>query len=67
MLFIYFCYQVKSHECIHFCICSQTCIKRSPLEQTKKWSFKTGSIHMKFCTTGVTGQEKCDLLMQATA
>ena len=28
------------------------------------WSYKTGSIHMKF---SMTGQEKGDLLIQATA
>ena len=36
---------------------NQTCIKRTPLGKTKKWSFnrqplKRGSIHMKFSMTG---------------
>ena len=48
---------------------SQTCIKRSPLGQIKgslinKWPLERGLIYMKF---SLTGQEKCDLLIQVTA
>ena len=49
---------------------SQTCIKRSwPLGQRKcglvrQGPLKRGSIQMKF---SMTGQEKCDLLIQLTA
>jgi hypothetical protein len=49
-------------------IYSQTCIKRSPLEERKRdlnmWPLKRGSIHMTF---SIIGQEKGDLLIHGTA
>ena len=63
-------YPCTNHRAGRPYIYSQTCIKRSPLEQTKKgvfqemWPLKRGSIHMKF---SMVGQEKGDLLIQVTA
>ena len=66
---IYFVYVVQSlredkQKCvIRKQIYSQTCIRRSPLGQRES-GLKRGSIHIKF---SMTGQEKCDLLIQWTA
>ena len=48
---------------------SQICIKRSPLKQKKNLSFKTGDLlkDAQLMKCSMTGQEKCDLLIQVTA